>query len=99
MKSSMDYGARTFGNTGSNAPSYTVKLSRSSSKGPIKISFGFDRPADGRGVGIACGKVGRVQLELPRGTAEALSHALQLALSDTASTDLQFTINEAVTSN
>lgn len=98
MKSSMDYGVQSYGNTG-NAPSYTVKLSRSSTKGSIEISFRFDQPAEGRGVGVARGKVSRVQLELPRGTAEALSHALQLALSDTASTDLQFTINETVTSN
>jgi hypothetical protein len=94
----MDYRGKSFGNTG-NAPSYRVKLERSSAKGAIRIVFEFDKPAEGRGVGSLRGEVKRVRLDIPRSTAEALSHALQLALSDTASTDLEFTINEAVTSN
>jgi hypothetical protein len=93
MKSSMDYGTNTYGNVG-NAPSDAIKLVRRDVHGPITISFQFDRPAEGRGVGGSRGQVKRVELELPRNTAQALSHALQLALSDTASSELAFQINE-----
>lgn len=93
MKSSMEYRTNVYGNTG-NAPSYTVKLSRAVSKGAITITSCFDSPAEGRGVGASRGDVEQVRLELPRKTAQALSHALQLALSDTKSTDLQFQIDK-----
>jgi hypothetical protein len=89
----MDYGSNTYGNVG-NAASYKVKLKRSSAIGAVAISFDFDKPAERRGVGTSRGEVRRVSLELPRSTAQALSHALQLALSDTASTELEFTIDE-----
>jgi hypothetical protein len=77
--------------------SYKVKLKRSSANSVIAISFDFDKPAEGRGVGTSRGEVRRVRLELPRSTAQALSHALQLALSDTASTELELKIDEVGT--
>ena len=93
MKSSMDYGTNSYGNT-DNARSYTVKLVRQIPGGDVAIKFLFDEPAKGRGVGRSSGQVTRTELQLPRSTAQALSHALQLVLSDTASTELQFKIDE-----
>lgn len=93
MKSQMVYGANTYGNT-ENAPQYKVTLKRAMWHKGISIVFNFEQPAEGRGVGTSRGSVRSVSLELPASTAEALSHALQLALSDTASSDLAFTIDE-----
>ena len=93
MKSLMTYGANTYGNAVS-AKAYTVKLTRSGRRDAIAITFDFASPAIGRGVGAAKGQVERVKLELPRETSEALSHALQLALADTASAEVEFKIEE-----
>ncbi len=94
MKSSMVYGTNTFGNT-DNAPKYAVKLTRVNPRGEISISFNYEKPAPGQGVRKASGSVKRVSLTLPVETARALSHALQLALAETASTDFEFKISEA----
>lgn len=92
MKTSMKYGGTTYGNTG-NAAKYVVKLSRGVSAS-VSITFVFDMPAAGRGVGDAKGNVRSVSLVLPGDTAKALSHALQLALSNTASSEMEFKIEE-----
>ena len=93
MKTEMVYGAYTYGNK-NNAEDYSVKIAREKARKLISITFEFSRPADGRGVGYAQGQVQSVALDLPRGTAHALSHALQLALADTASTAVEFEISE-----
>jgi len=92
MKASMKYGGATYGNTG-NAGKYVVKVSRVGGDS-ISLSFVFDLPAAGRGVGDAKGSVRSVALTLPADTAKALSHALQLTLSNTASSETQFRIEE-----
>ena len=93
MKCSMIYGANTYGNK-TNAAEYLVKLTRRKGGDAISISFGFDKPAEGRGIGYSRGSVQSVSFTLPAKTAEALSHALQLALSETASTAVEFRIEE-----
>ena len=93
MKTVMNYGANTFGNA-DNAGCYTVRLTRSAGQNSITISFKFANPASGRGVGSSRGKVKDIELELPRETSAALSHALQLALADTASAEVEFKIDE-----
>jgi hypothetical protein len=95
MKSVMKYGANVYGNE-TNADEYLVKLKRGEGGDEISISFGFDKPAEGRGIGGSRGSVRSVSVTLPAKTAEALSHALQLALSKTASTDVEFRIEERV---
>lgn len=93
MKISMEYGSNTFGNT-RNAPQYSVRLNRASRGDSISIRFDYASPAAGRGVGGAQGSVRGVSVDIPRKTAEALSHALQLALSDTTSTEVDFAVDE-----
>ena len=93
MKSVMEYGANSYGNE-TNAAEYLVKLRRDKGGDKILISFGFDKPAKGRGIGWSRGSVRSVSVTLPAQTAQALSHALQLALSETASTDVDFRIEE-----
>jgi hypothetical protein len=93
MKTSMKYGGNTYGNK-ANADSYLVKLSRTAARDSVSISFIFDLPAAGRGVGDAKGNVRNISVIIPRKAAQALSHALQLALSDTASSDTEFRIDE-----
>lgn len=94
MKCSMEYGVNTYGNS-ANAPKYGVKLTRRKKRGEITILFSFENSAAGRGIGQAQGRVESVSLRLPASTAQALSHALQLAIADTASTDVEFEIDEA----
>jgi len=91
MKCSMSYGANNYGNT-ENAAEYVVKLARKKG-GKISISFAFDKPAEGRGIGSP-GLVKSVSVTLPAKTARALSHALQLALSQTATPNVTFKIKE-----
>jgi hypothetical protein len=93
MKCSMVYGANTYGNK-TNAAEYLVKLKRGKEGDAISIRFNFDKPAEGRGIGYSRGSVRSVSFTLPSKTAEALSHALQLALAETASTDVEFRIEE-----
>jgi hypothetical protein len=93
MRSAMNYGTNTYGNK-TNADEYLVKLTREKEVGEISISFGFDKPAEGRGIGWSRGSVQSVSFTFPAKTAQALSHALQLALSETASTDWEFRIEE-----
>jgi hypothetical protein len=94
MICSMNYGANTYGNE-KNAAEYLVKLTRKKGGGDkISIFFAFDRPAEGRGIGDSRGSVRSVSVTLPAKTAKALSHALQLALSETASTNVEFRIEE-----
>lgn len=94
MKSIMVYGANTYGNSKTNADQYLVKLRRVKGGDEISIAFSFDKPAEGRGIGGSRGSVRSVSVTLPAKTAQALSHALQLALSETASTDVEFRIEE-----
>jgi len=89
----MLYGANTYGNK-SNAAEYLVRLMRGKEGDAISISFDFDKPAGGRGIGYSKGSVRSVSFTLPAETAKALSHALQLALSETASTDVEFRMEE-----
>jgi hypothetical protein len=88
----MIYAGATYGNA-ENAPRYAVKLSRAGRES-VSISFIFDIPAGGRGVGDAKGNVRTVSLVIPADTAQALSHALQLTLANTASSETQFQIDE-----
>lgn len=92
MRSTMEYRGSSYGNS-DNAPNYAVKLSRSD-RDAISISFVFDSPAAGRGVGDAKGSVRNISLEIPAETAHALSHALLLSLSQTASCGTEFRIEE-----
>jgi len=93
MKCEMVYGVYKYGNE-SNAAEYSVKFAREKGRKLISITFEFKQPAGGRGVGDSKGKVESVALHVPPGTAHALSHALQLALADTASTAVEFEISE-----
>lgn len=95
MKSTMFYKGATYGNT-TNASEYTVTLKRANGGSAISVSFGYTQPAAGQGVGRDAGNVKSVSLTLPAKTAQALSHALQLALADTGSTDFEFKISEAL---
>ena len=98
MRSFMVYDTYAYGNK-TNAAEYLVKITRGREADEISISFDFDKPAEGRGIGWSRGSVRRVSVTLPAQTAQALSHALQLALSETVSTDWEFRIEEQSRTN
>jgi hypothetical protein len=94
MKVTVVYRGKKYGNPIS-ASRYTVALARLKGRRRMRVSFIYGEPAPGRGVGPGRGEVDRLEVILPRSTAEALSHALQLALTDTESPSLEFRITEA----
>src|SRR5262245_42181707 len=93
MKVKVVYRGRNFGNPIS-ASRYTVALARLKGRKRVRLSFIYGEPAPGRGVGPGRGEVDGLEVILPRSTAEALAHALQLGLSNTANPTLEFRITE-----
>lgn len=93
MKATVVYRGNKFGNR-RNAQRYTVVLTRLKGRKRMRLSFVYGEPAPGRGVGPQRGDVEELTLVLPTKTAEALAHALKLALADTASPSLEFKITE-----